>query len=343
MGVGSSSGGGDVAVSVAGRDVVDFDDDSLDPMALCRFASVWTVPNALATSLAIRGAEGDDAAAAAVANDGANGRRCATTTTEKEKALLLPSTTAAKETNAASRSRRRRRDDDARKTNKKNKKATAVARRTRHVALQFSYDGTIYSGFAQNVGVLTDASVEGALFDALERTRLIVTPPEEETRGRGGEWDDGHDERADLVEVLEVRPHGQGGARPRTGDRAAAQERLPPRSPDRVGGSGRGGGRELQLRSCVVVVRNDFRNMCKMNCEQVSNFERVLVLDVNANPAKPLCEMSSESALVLQHCEYANVNFGRTVRNFGMSRKRSNVGGRITPSRPRGHVTSSTR
>jgi hypothetical protein len=196
------------------------------------------------------GAEDDDAAAvaAAVANNGANGRRCATstttttTTTEKEEALLLPATTAAKKTNATS--RRRRRDDDAKKTNKKDK-ATAVACRTRHVALQFSYDGTIYSGFAQNVGVPTDASVEGALFDALERTRLIVTPPEEETRGRGGEWDDGHDERADLVEVLEVRPHGQGGARPRTGDRAAAQERLPPRSPDRVGGSGRRGGREL--------------------------------------------------------------------------------------------------
>ena len=165
----------------------------------------------------------------------------------------------------------------------------------------------------------------------------------------------------------------------------------------------------------IMMGRNDFRNMCKMNCEQVSNFERVLVrgrvvspqvsyevcatassadedeggeagapvpgaggvststsssssssssssmppsprdmchveivgqaflwhqircimsvlfyvgrkletpglirdlLDVNVNPAKPSYEMSSESALVLQHCEYANVNFGRTVRNL---------------------------
>ncbi|KAL9179588.1 hypothetical protein ACHAXT_008878 [Thalassiosira profunda] len=48
--------------------------------------------------------------------------------------------------------------------------------RTRHVALQFSYDGTDFSGFAENVGKESDASVERALFAALEKTRLLVAP-----------------------------------------------------------------------------------------------------------------------------------------------------------------------
>jgi len=50
--------------------------------------------------------------------------------------------------------------------------------RTRHVALQFSYDGTDYTGFAQNIGKETDNSIEKALFAALEKTRLLVHPDE---------------------------------------------------------------------------------------------------------------------------------------------------------------------
>ena len=50
--------------------------------------------------------------------------------------------------------------------------------RTRHVALQFSYDGTDYTGFAQNVGKENDDSIEKALFAALEKTRLLVHPDE---------------------------------------------------------------------------------------------------------------------------------------------------------------------
>ena len=52
-------------------------------------------------------------------------------------------------------------------TNKKSKKSAAESKsqqvgkyRTRHVALQFSYDGTNFSGFAQNVGKEEDNSVE---------------------------------------------------------------------------------------------------------------------------------------------------------------------------------------
>ena len=48
--------------------------------------------------------------------------------------------------------------------------------RTRHIALQFSYDGTHYSGFAQNIGKEEDNSVEKALFAALEKTRLLLDP-----------------------------------------------------------------------------------------------------------------------------------------------------------------------
>jgi hypothetical protein len=48
--------------------------------------------------------------------------------------------------------------------------------RTRHVALQFSYDGTSFSGFAQNIGKEEDNSVEKALFAAMEKTRLLLEP-----------------------------------------------------------------------------------------------------------------------------------------------------------------------
>ena len=50
--------------------------------------------------------------------------------------------------------------------------------RTRHVALQFSYDGTDFTGFAQNIGKECDNSVEKAIFAALEKTRLLVQPDE---------------------------------------------------------------------------------------------------------------------------------------------------------------------
>lgn len=50
--------------------------------------------------------------------------------------------------------------------------------RTRHIALQFSYDGTDFSGFAQNVGKEDDNSIEKALFAALEKTRLLLNPEE---------------------------------------------------------------------------------------------------------------------------------------------------------------------
>jgi hypothetical protein len=52
--------------------------------------------------------------------------------------------------------------------------------RTRHIALHFSYDGTNYSGFAQNIGKECDNSVEKALFAALEKTRLLVSPDQME-------------------------------------------------------------------------------------------------------------------------------------------------------------------
>jgi hypothetical protein len=48
--------------------------------------------------------------------------------------------------------------------------------RTRHVALQFTYDGTDFTGFAQNIGKEEDNSVEKALFAALEKTRLLLDP-----------------------------------------------------------------------------------------------------------------------------------------------------------------------
>lgn len=48
--------------------------------------------------------------------------------------------------------------------------------RTRHIALQFSYDGSYFTGFAQNIGKYEDNSVEKALFAALEKTRMLLPP-----------------------------------------------------------------------------------------------------------------------------------------------------------------------
>ncbi|KAL3764045.1 hypothetical protein ACHAW5_003994 [Stephanodiscus triporus] len=407
--------------------------------------------------------------------------------------------------------------------------------RTRHVALQFSYDGTRYSGFAQNVGVTGDDSVERVLFDALEKTRLLVVPSdegEEEEEEEGGENEEGGrggggggvakktttkakamDARAasgysrcgrtdrgvhahgqvvalrlrsafppgttttttrrrratpvtttknhyeeedddDIVVAVDddslprnsldglecLVPSSEEGGRPTAFVSKTIVERDYPRvlngvlPPDvRVLGwcpvsddfSARFScssrtyryyfpRRYLDLRSMSVGLRymmgrHDFRNLCKMNCEQVYNFERVLVrgrvvspqisydvhadtddindddddddasvprweegssssssssssvppsprdmchveivgqaflwhqircimsvlfyvgrglesptlvrslLDVKSNPAKPSYDMASESALVLHRCEYANLNFGRTVRNL---------------------------
>lgn len=62
------------------------------------------------------------------------------------------------------------------KTKKKNKPKKQEQYRTRHVALQFSYDGTDFSGFAENLGKKCDYSVEKALFAALNKTRILVSP-----------------------------------------------------------------------------------------------------------------------------------------------------------------------
>lgn len=74
--------------------------------------------------------------------------------------------------------------DDGRRNNKPQEK-----HRTRHVALQFSYDGTDFTGFAQNIGKEEDNSVEKALFAALEKTRLLLDPSliDFSTRGDAGE------------------------------------------------------------------------------------------------------------------------------------------------------------
>eukprot|EP00581_Thalassiosira_minuscula_P009947 CAMPEP_0183708056 /NCGR_PEP_ID=MMETSP0737-20130205/4447_1 /TAXON_ID=385413 /ORGANISM="Thalassiosira miniscula, Strain CCMP1093" /LENGTH=700 /DNA_ID=CAMNT_0025935845 /DNA_START=36 /DNA_END=2138 /DNA_ORIENTATION=- len=64
------------------------------------------------------------------------------------------------------------------KNNRGKKEKQPEVYRTRHVALQFSYDGTEFSGFAQNIGKECDNSVEKALFAALEKTRLLVSPEE---------------------------------------------------------------------------------------------------------------------------------------------------------------------
>ena len=51
--------------------------------------------------------------------------------------------------------------------------ATLPSYRTRHIALQFYYDGSNYSGLAENVGIPTDQSVERQLMAALIKARLI--------------------------------------------------------------------------------------------------------------------------------------------------------------------------
>ncbi len=377
--------------------------------------------------------------------------------------------------------------------------------RTRHVALQFSYDGTDFTGFAQNVGKEYDNSVEKALFAALEKTRLLVSPDEQgmlvmnndeelvlaDQEGMGdaadtsisartaskysrcGRTDKGVHARCQVVALylksafpLKAQ-HARGTLDDDDDDVVVAavqlleEDALPKNSLDGikclvpVKQTSKGTGsndakqsstfqqkviteydyprilnnvlppairilgwcpvssefsarfscscrtyryffprRNLNLADMALGLeymmgRKDFRNMAKMNCEQVYNFERVLVkgkvvspqrvyitsmeddtrihvcgpiahasphdmchveiigqaflwhqircimsilfyigrqvespeivkqlLDVETNPAKPSYDMASETALVLHHCQFNNLSFGRTVRNL---------------------------
>jgi len=67
----------------------------------------------------------------------------------------------------------------------KKKKPAEQQYRTRHVVLQFSYDGTEYSGFAQKLGKKSDCSVEKTLWAALRKTRFLVSRAPEEGAGNG--------------------------------------------------------------------------------------------------------------------------------------------------------------
>lgn len=371
--------------------------------------------------------------------------------------------------------------------------------RTRHVALQFSYDGTDFSGFAQNVGKEYDNSIEKALFAALEKTRLLVSPDEQgmlmmnkdeelvvvDKEGFGatnknlssrtaskysrcGRTDKGVHAHGQVValylksafplmaqhvkETLDDGDVASGSvleedSLPRNSldglkclvpskhnfkggisdaKQSSFQQKiiteydyprmlnnvLPPsirvlgwcpvssEFSARFSCSSRTyryffPRRNLDLSAMAkglqyMMGRKDFRNMAKMNCEQVYNFERVLVkgkvvspqqiyvtsmeensptiqavdssahasprdmchieiigqaflwhqircimsilfyigrqlespelvkqlLDIETNPAKPSYDMASETALVLQHCQFNNLNVGRTVRNL---------------------------
>ena len=53
------------------------------------------------------------------------------------------------------------------------KSAGTTAYRTRHIAIQFYYDGGKYSGLAENVGREGDASIERQVFEALKKAHLI--------------------------------------------------------------------------------------------------------------------------------------------------------------------------
>ncbi|KAL7507097.1 hypothetical protein ACHAXN_004300 [Cyclotella atomus] len=242
--------------------------------------------------------------------------------------------------------------DDGRRNNKPQEK-----HRTRHVALQFSYDGTDFTGFAQNIGKEEDNSVEKALFAALEKTRLLLDPSliDFSTRGDAGE-------SGATKEKEDVRVHANGqvvamylrsafpiGAKLSTDAKQPGEllqeDDLPKNSLDclecyvqrrnkkvkqnddttqlefktvteydyprilnnilppsiRVLGwcpvspefSARFScsrrtyryffpRRNLDLDAmadglCKMIGRHDFRNLCKMNCEQVYNFERMVV------------------------------------------------------------------
>ncbi|KAL7428697.1 hypothetical protein ACHAXH_005770 [Discostella pseudostelligera] len=374
--------------------------------------------------------------------------------------------------------------------------------RTRHVALQFFYDGTDFTGFAQNVGKEYDNSIEKALFAALEKTRLLVSPDEQGMLVMNKDEELVVVDKGGVAATTDlnmsartaskysrcgrtdkgVHAHGQvvaiylKSAFPLLAQRAKdvlddddddnaldtllEEDSLPKNSLDGVkclvpskqnskGGNSDAKQSSLQQKfiteydyprilnnvlppairvlgwcpvssefsarfSCssrtyryffprrnldlcamarglqYMMGRRDFRNLCKMNCEQVYNFERILVkgkvvspqqkyiasmeennatiqdgvsdahasprdmchveiigqaflwhqircimsilfyigrhlespeivkqlLDIETHPAKPSYDMASETALVLQHCQFNNLSVGRTVRNL---------------------------
>ena len=265
--------------------------------------------------------------------------------------------------------------------------------RTRHVALQFSYDGTQFSGFAENVGTEGDNSIEKALFAALEKTRLLVTPDEngafvlkkqaDKSSHQEDESENGHDKAISARTAAQysrcgrtdkgVHAHGQVVAMylksafplsakavvmgsdsksqgddldeeslpknsldkmecfvmPRKKKQGNAQAELPahqlktiseydyakvlnnvlpssirvigwcpvsPKFSARFSCSRRTyryffPRRDLNLDALAqglkyMIGRHDFRNLCKMNCEQVYNFERVIMSGAVVSPQK---------------------------------------------------------
>lgn len=262
--------------------------------------------------------------------------------------------------------------------------------RTRHIALQFSYDGTNFSGFAQNVGKECDDSVERELFAALEKTRLLVSPEEngmlteseiEEAKegqmpkrtgskySRCGRTDKGVHANGQVVALylksaFPMSARTDAGSDDEPGD-VLQEESLPknsldglecfvlPRNKNKKQGKGAAATtppkyqrktineydyckilnnvlppsirmlgwcpvtsefsarfscsqrtyryffprRNLNLALMAkgldyMMGRRDFRNFCKMNCEQVSNFERVLVSGKVVSPQLAYCVSS---------------------------------------------------
>lgn len=440
---------------------------------------------------------------------------------EKSKAVTTKAKTTAMTTSTTTKTTKKMKKEN--NSNDKNKY------RTRHVALQFCYDGTHYSGYAQNIGKDDDMSVERTLFAALEKTNLLLSPPrqDEQVLGEGtegvynnsnssgnnnsarsaakysrcGRTDKGVHAHGQVI-ALRLRSafhplakriiicHGDDNSNNNIEDGQQTllldEEALPKNSFDsmtclvptttkstskskskssssstpttitmeqrtiteldypkilngvlpssirilgwcpvspqfsaRFSCSNRTYRYYFPHRSnldldCMakglqyMMGRHDFRNFCKMNCEQVYNFERVILsgtivsptltyhvdesnvrvvsstcttkkdeeemeqqqqqqktfpsgstsrrdmchveivgqaflwhqircimsilfyigrkqevpeivhelVDVTTNPAKPAYDMASETALVLHHCEYSNINFGRSVRNL---------------------------
>ena len=79
-------------------------------------------------------------------------------------------------TNRKNKGKKNNNQNKATNNSNSNNNSPTIKYRTRHVALQFSYDGTDYSGFAENIGKEYDNSVEKTLFAALTKTRLLVCP-----------------------------------------------------------------------------------------------------------------------------------------------------------------------
>jgi len=285
--------------------------------------------------------------------------------------------------------------------------------RTRHIALQFSYDGTDYSGFAQNVGKECDNSVERELFAALEKTRLLVSPEEhgmltesevEEAENgqmpkrtaskysRCGRTDKGvhangqvvalylksafpllarnagsdNDEPGDVLgeeslpknslDCLEcfVQPRNNNKKKGKAAESTTYQRKtmneydycktlnnvLPPSirilgwCPVSSEFSARFScsrrtyryffpRRNLNLARMAegleyMMGRNDFRNLCKMNCEQVSNFERVLVEGKVVSPQRVYSVSSTPKSREEKDAE-SNRRYLEDVHGIGAS------------------------